>query len=293
MDTVVLISRGIEGHVFFSENQFSHRLVLSSHFHKNISSTSLLSCTNYPSPCSILPTNSSISLLCSILSLILTASISPARSLGKTLSSTPSELAALHRRHPANKSSLAPKDQTRAKDILRWEIFVERPLTVHELTEALTLKDTDGRLPTHQIPSPLDPGQILPCGGWTLRLAHSSTKEHLAADRFREERVEIGGLADLIFDHHMNHGLLAKTCLSYQIIQDVKFGAGSVDRHSPSQWPPPAASTIHQDPTLSSYGLRSCAIQNGLRTSLQTATMAKSVTYTVLVPPGKLKRTVF
>ena len=71
--------------------------------------------------------------------------------------------------------------------------FVERPLTVRELTEALTLKDTDGRLPTHQIPSPLDPGQILPCGGWTARLAHSSTKEHLAADRFREERVEIGG----------------------------------------------------------------------------------------------------
>ena len=166
---------------------------------------------------------------------------------------------------------------------------------MRELTEALPLKDTGGRLPTHQIPSPLDPGQILPCGGlvevsrsgdpehvggWTVRLAHSSTKEHLTADRFREERVEIRELADSIFGYHMNHGLLAKTCLSYLIIQDVKCGAGSVDRHSPSQWPPPAASTIHQDPTLSSYGLRSYAIQNGPRTSLQIATTVKSATHT-------------
>ena len=59
----------------------------------------------------------------------------------------------------------------------------------------------------------------------------------------------------------MNHGLLAKTSPSYLMFQDVESAARSVDCHSPSQWPPPAASAIHQDPRLSSYGFLGHAIQ--------------------------------
>ena len=178
-------------------------------------------------------------------------------------------------------SNLAQEERSRAKEILLWVIFTERPLTVRELTEALTLQDTDERAPTDRIPSPLDPSKLLrPCGGlvevshgdpehvdgWIIHLAHSSIRELLTADRSREEReerAELGELADLMFfDYHMNHGLLAKTRLSYLMLQDIESATGSVDCHPPSQWPPPASSTIHQDPRLSSYALLGYAVQN-------------------------------
>ena len=142
----------------------------------------------------------------------------------------------------------------------------------------LTPQDTDERFPTDRIPSPLDPSQLLrPCGGlvevshgdpehvdgWVVHLAHSSIRELLTADRSREERAELGELADLMFfDYHMNHGLLAKTRLSYLMLQDIESAAGSVDCHPPSRWPPPASSTIQQDRRLSSYALLGYAIQN-------------------------------
>ena len=152
---------------------------------------------------------------------------SAGENLSEILSSLPSGLPALHRQHLANMSNLAHEERSRAKEILLWVIFAERPLTVRELTEALTLQDTDERFPTDRIPSPLDPSKLLrPCGGlvevshgdpehvdgWIIHLAHSSIRELLTAERSREERAELGELSGLMsFDHHMNHGLLAKT----------------------------------------------------------------------------------
>ena len=121
--------------------------------------------------------------------------------LQRVVSTMPAGLDRFYDRDVERIGNLGPEEKCRAIAILRWTILAARPLTVHELTEALIveMEDCGTRLPSGFLPDSWDkdyvdeqilglcgalveirsvsPGQSLAVQ--TIHLAHFSIKEYL------------------------------------------------------------------------------------------------------------------
>ena len=187
--------------------------------------------------------------------------------LKETLSSLPTSLPQLYKNLLGKVIELDKEERDRAKEIFRWTLFAERPLSIKELTEALMMRDGDASFPKERLPPCIDEGyinsQILGlCAGlievrrqgtapeaWTIHIAHSSIKDFLTKRRSKKEREDLGRLSKFIFsDYHFSHGILANTCLSYSMLEDIHMVATMVGYDSSLEWPPPLPRT---SPSLS------------------------------------------
>jgi len=187
--------------------------------------------------------------------------------LKETMSSLPTGLPQLYKNLLGKIVELGKEERDRAKEILRWALFAERPLSIKELTEALTMRDGDATFPKERLPPCIDEGyinsQILGlCAGlvearrqgaspeaWTIHIAHSSIKDFLTKHYRKKEREGLGRLSEFIFsDYHLSHGILANTCLSYSMLEDIHMAATMIDYDPSSEWPPPLPRT---SPSLS------------------------------------------
>ena len=87
--------------------------------------------------------------------------LSPAKNahqLRKMISDTPAGLKEAYERHLRAIHNLSEEEKYRAVMILRWTLYAARPMTIHELTEALLigLEDEDSMYPVNQIPDAYD-----------------------------------------------------------------------------------------------------------------------------------------
>ncbi|KAG0637297.1 hypothetical protein HOY80DRAFT_282782 [Tuber brumale] len=194
--------------------------------------------------------------------------------LKETLSSLPTDLPQLYKKLLGKVVELGKEERDRAKEILRWALFAERPLSVKELTEALILKDGDATFPKERLPPCIDEGYINSqiirlCAGlvevrrqgtapeaWTIHIAHSSTKDFLTNRYSKKEREDLGSLSEFIFsDYHLSHGILASTCLSYSMLEDIHMVATMVDFDSSTEWPPLPRASSSLSKALEPYSL--------------------------------------
>ncbi|CUS12822.1 unnamed protein product [Tuber aestivum] len=201
--------------------------------------------------------------------------------LKETLSSLPTSLPQLYKSLLEKVIEFGKEERDRAKEILRWALFAERPLSVKELTEALVLKDGDATFPKERLPPCIDEGyinnQILRlCAGlvevrrqgaapeaWTIHITHSSTKDFLTYRYSKTEREDLGRLSEFTFsDYHLSHGVLANTCLSYSMLEDIHMVATMVDFDSTSEWPPLSSTSPSLSRALKPYSLFQYATSN-------------------------------
>jgi ankyrin repeat protein len=119
-------------------------------------------------------------------------------------------------------------DAVMIKRIFHWLVHSKRPLTLRELSEAISIEFQQRQLDFSAIPT--DPEDIFRfCGGLvsisgrdneeTLNLSHFSIKEFLLSPRIKETEVSefYAGSSGVMFD-------IASTCLTYIMLDDFREG---------------------------------------------------------------------
>ena len=166
--------------------------------------------------------------------------------LRRTISTMPTGLHHLYQTYERSLLAISALqeqgDRERAQNILRWVLFAPRPLSVRELSEALLVRDGMNELPQEDMPETIGASYIHEqisalCGSLitvresaispvpadsTVHLAHFSVKEFLL--RNRQQTSESNLSVDCYEDTKYNHGLLAKTCLTYLLFSDFAGG---------------------------------------------------------------------
>ncbi|KAH5574501.1 hypothetical protein HBI24_193910 [Parastagonospora nodorum] len=135
---------------------------------------------------------------------------------------------------------ITQEDSIYAIRVLRWLTFAERPLSLHEIAEAVAL--VVGRTPVFDKEEVLqDPMEILDiCSslvtvrdmrdgedGWPAQivvLAHFSVKEHLLS-----HKLQASDLNRYAMHHQACHSMLARSCLEY-LLQVLRFDLDSRHR---------------------------------------------------------------
>jgi hypothetical protein len=120
------------------------------------------------------------------------------------------------------------EDGVMIKRIFHWLVHSKRPLTLRELSEAISIEFQQRQLDFSAIPT--DPEDIFRfCGGLvtlsghdneeTVNLSHFSIKEFLLSPRITETEVSefYAGSSNVLFD-------IAATCLTYIMLDDFKEG---------------------------------------------------------------------
>ena len=173
----------------------------------------------------------------------LKSSLTPAQ-LQETISNMPTGLHLLSRTYERSLSAISElqelQDKERAQNILRWTLFAARPMSVRELFEALVIRDDMEELP-RDLPDPICEQHINEisalCGSLikvkdqtgagtaaysTVHLAHFSLKEFL----LKNTRSTVDNLYKC---SELNHGLLAKACLTYLLFRSFEDGPCPTD----------------------------------------------------------------
>lgn len=156
------------------------------------------------------------------------------KQLERLLAETPGGLNRLYERNWNDIEQLEEPDRSRAHSILRWAAFATRPLTVHEITEALLVVDDDsyGDILVEELPDAIDDeyidGQIVrlcsslveirgpattqTLGAMTVHLTHFSVKEYVVSKMIVLEPINMRSRS---FREAILHNELAKICLRY------------------------------------------------------------------------------
>ncbi|EWY99924.1 hypothetical protein FOYG_03851 [Fusarium oxysporum NRRL 32931] len=106
------------------------------------------------------------------------------KQLEREIDKTPSELDSLYDREGNRINAMGDSDRERALSLLpRWTAFALRPLTVHEITEAVLLTEGMDELPVDEIPDCVDQdnvdSMILELCGSLIEVRHVSSSESI------------------------------------------------------------------------------------------------------------------
>ncbi|KAM0080290.1 hypothetical protein ACKRZS_007550 [Fusarium odoratissimum] len=105
------------------------------------------------------------------------------KQLEREIDETPSGLDSLYDREWNRINAMGDSDRERALSLLRWTAFALRPLTVHEITEALLLTEGMDELPVDEMPDCVDQdyvdSMILELCGSLIEVRHVSSSESI------------------------------------------------------------------------------------------------------------------
>lgn len=157
------------------------------------------------------------------------------KKLRQVVESTPGGLDQLYRVNLERINQLGPDDKRRAWRLLNWIMHSLRPLTVHEIVEAILIEDNDDfeEFPDDELPEDPDEDDVYGelrnlCGNfiafdhsgkdrqprfWRVRFAHSSVRKFLSQHL-------VGNSSSAA--HEATHNtLLAKLCVRYLMYDNV------------------------------------------------------------------------
>ncbi|EXM07412.1 hypothetical protein FOIG_02423 [Fusarium odoratissimum NRRL 54006] len=105
------------------------------------------------------------------------------KQLEREIDETPSGLDSLYDREWNRINAMGDSDRERALSLLRWTAFALRPLTVHEITEAVLLTEGMDELPVDEMPDCVDQdyvdSMILELCGSLIEVRHVSSSESI------------------------------------------------------------------------------------------------------------------